>query len=750
MLGLTGVTMSQAAVEYPFSIDGTVPDVLDPEPDDYQVTDPSGNTQELGPLNSNATKVGVIHSAVPPMLGYTNPNGQTDLRNVWVTSKTVDGDVWLYFAWERDANRGSGFIMYEFQQNALSATCDYETPVDEAALISGCNPWENRQPGDFIVVWDQSGNALDIKIRTFEDPDGGTFDLGDPLVLGIPEDLSPDNYKAAISGDKFRGEATINLSEEVFPAEPTSCQTLANIIPGTVTGNSDTADYKDTVLGDFVDISNCGKVEIVKDTDDDGTDGFGYTLERSSGAAIRYGTTPPTQATGTVSEGSPVTEINLRAGTDYTLSEQIGSLPYDLASITCVLGTDTWDVFDGEEDFTVVAGQTTVCTMVNNLQDGTLIVDKVVVNDNGGTAGAEDFTFSVDGAASVPFEADASNEFTVDAGTHDVVEDAATGYTTTYDNCSDVVVPAGGTATCTITNDDQPGTLIVNKVVVNDNGGTADAEDFTFSVDGAASVPFEADASNEFSVDAGTHDVVEDAATGYTTTYDNCADVVITNGGTATCTITNDDQPGTLIVTKVLTQDNGRTETVEDFSYTIDGGSSVAFEPDGSNSHTVDAGTYDVVEDDAAGYATTYSDSTGGECLDIVVPNGGTATCTITNDDEKASPTGTTVQSWVLHDDLTIAGLRDGATDAEDATATFRLYADASCATQVGDDEVVDLTGTTAGTSVGVTVTESGDYFWRVSYSGDQFNDSFTTGCGDEITDIRALDAYEEGRNDFE
>jgi hypothetical protein len=52
-------------------------------------------------------------------------------------------------------------------------------------------------------------------------------------------------------------------------------------------------------------------------------------------------------------------------------------------------------------------------------------------------------------------------------------------------------------------------------------------------------------------VNRGTHTVVENAASGFTTTYGNnlnantnCNSLVITNGGTATCTITN-----TLIVT---------------------------------------------------------------------------------------------------------------------------------------------------------------------------------------------------------
>ena len=55
----------------------------------------------------------------------------------------------------------------------------------------------------------------------------------------------------------------------------------------------------------------------------------------------------------------------------------------------------------------------------------------------------------------------------------------------------------GETKTCTITNNDQPATLIVKKVVVNDNGGTKVASDFSFQVNGGAAQAFEADGQND-------------------------------------------------------------------------------------------------------------------------------------------------------------------------------------------------------------------------------------------------------------
>ena len=358
------------------------------------------------------------------------------------------------------------------------------------------------------------------------------------------------------------------------------------------------------------------------------------------------------------------------------------------------------------------------------------------MNDNGGKLGPEAFSFSVTEGAAVAFEADGSNSLTVDAGTYNVTEEPVAGYATTKNTCVDVVVPNGGSASCTITNDDQPGTLIVNKVVVNNNGGKLGPEAFSFSVNEGTAVAFEADGSNSLTVDAGTYSVTEPAVAGYTMTGNDCVDVVVTNGGTASCTITNDDQPGTLVVNKVVVNDNGGTLAEDDFSFQVNGGAAIGFEADGSNSLTVDAGTYSVTEPAVAGYTMT-----GNDCVDVVVANGGTASCTITNDDAKKSPTGDTIQSWVIRDSLILNELRAGAPDAGDAQATFTLYSGATCAAEdVVGAETVPVTGTSAVTAEGVAVFTPGEYHWRVTYTGDRYNNGFTTACSAEATVITAVD----------
>ncbi len=243
------------AADGPYDIDGVVPD-----DETTEITDQFGNVKELGPLNSNTTKIGVIHDDAVPTLGETNPNAQVDLRRAWLDleREAVTNDDWLYFAWERDKNTGSGFIAYEFMQEEAPAECAYETAT-QADLIADCNPWANRSDGDFMILWDQQGGSLDLYLRVWDDSTG-------TLLLGAAEELDDAVSQAAYSEDGFRGEAAVNLTDTIFGGS-TACLAFANTIPSTVTGNSDTADYKDTILATTPPISNCETTTVTTPKD---------------------------------------------------------------------------------------------------------------------------------------------------------------------------------------------------------------------------------------------------------------------------------------------------------------------------------------------------------------------------------------------------------------------------------------------------------------------------------------------------
>jgi hypothetical protein len=112
----------------------------------------------------------------------------------------------------------------------------------------------------------------------------------------------------------------------------------------------------------------------------------------------------------------------------------------------------------------VCNGQPTCYVRPTLVQTGTLTVQKVVINDNGGTKIATDFKFKVNGGTATTFTQDGSdtlagkNTVTIPSGAYSVVEDGTpiTGYGTTLSAGCSGNMPGGGSATCTITNDDSP------------------------------------------------------------------------------------------------------------------------------------------------------------------------------------------------------------------------------------------------------------------------------------------------------
>lgn len=249
-----------SAADGPYNIDGNVPDA-----NTANLSDPFGSVKELGPANSNTTKIGVIHNDALPTLDLTNPNAQVDLRQAWLDTErdpAAPNHDWLYFAWERDSNSGSGFIAYEFMQDPAPAGCAYDTATD-AQLTANCNPWANRRAGDFMILWDQQGGSRDLYLRTWT----GT---APNLTLGAATLLNAAVSQAAYSADGFRGEAAVDLTATIFGGS-TACRTFANTIPSTVTGNSDTADYKDTILKNAPPITNCTSSTVTTPKLGDGT-----------------------------------------------------------------------------------------------------------------------------------------------------------------------------------------------------------------------------------------------------------------------------------------------------------------------------------------------------------------------------------------------------------------------------------------------------------------------------------------------
>ena len=652
--------------QVPYSIDGIVPDANCC----FEFQDPVGSISELGPVNSSDTKLGVIHSASPPMLDFTNPNSSTDIATIWLDTETdLTGDIWLYFAWERDATTGSSVIAYELQSASADPACDYAAidqiqpeTAEETALIDSCNPWINRQAGDFMIVWDFGGGDTDIVLRTF---DGSAFDAG--------INLSAFGFAlASLSADSSRGEGAINLTDAIFGPLQT-CLVIDNVIPGTITGNSDSADYKDTVLADVgsvLTISNCGVVNISKSTQPSGETGnFSYTLERLGGEDIDY--TPRTSATGTLIDDGGAEQLTVIPGTDYQVAEDLTAEPsFELQSILCNKpAPDT----DGTTGFSVNQSETTDCVITNELLTGTITVIKQVVNGYGGTSQASDFCLALNDDENTPeFPGDdTGTQFTFAIGNQYNVSEVACGdpdtsppgYVASLSGACADVITARTDKVCTVTNTQQPqpqAGFTLFKNVINDNGGNVAASAWTLNVSLKAGSSGTCTASGFAGSDAGSgvsgslsvsdnvaqcvYEIFETGgpAMGYSAVGWSCSGDVNRNGneitvgsGGGSCTITNDDQPPSLTLVKQVTNDNGGTAQPSEWTLSADGPTPISGAGSASSDGSFSAGTYTLSEFGPANFAASGWGCDGGSqnANSITVALGESAICTIVNDD---------------------------------------------------------------------------------------------------------------------
>ena len=386
-----------------------------------------------------------------------------------------------------------------------------------------------------------------------------------------------------------------------------------------------------------------GTIIIEKQTDPDQTAGsFTFTGD----------------AAGTISDGGQITVSNLVPGT-YTSTENNPSPTFALTSIVCDDGSSvtpsTVNVENRTATFNVDPSETVKCTFTNTLQTGTLVVKKHVINNNGGSLTASNFTLhvksgEVDVAGSPAAGSESGTTYTLNTGTYAVSENTPpTGYTnvtndTNNDDCDasgNVTVVAGQTKYCTITNDDIAPKLTVTKIVVNDNGGNAVVADFPLFVNGNSVT---SGVQNTLSANV-LYTATETPLTGYAASVwgGDCATdgtITLNEGDVKACTITNDDIAPKLTVTKIVVNDNGGNAVVADFPLFVNGNSVTSGVQNG-----FDADTYIVSETQQTGYAATISgdcDSTTGS---ITLSVGDNKTCTITNDD--IQPTLTLVKTVI-------------------------------------------------------------------------------------------------------
>ena len=178
-------------------------------------------------------------------------------------------------------------------------------------------------------------------------------------------------------------------------------------------------------------------------------------------------------------------------------------------------------------------------------------------------SGATDVSGSPQAGAESPGTA-----YTLNTGTYNVSENSVSGYSQSYsgdcNSSGDVTLPAAGSKTCTITNNDIAPKLTVIKHVINDNGGTADRvelhDDRRHPGTNPPNFPGAESPGTNVTVDAGRVLRVRD---GPIRLRDDAVRRLLRldrrSAQTKTCTITNNDIAPKLIVIKHVINDNGGT-----------------------------------------------------------------------------------------------------------------------------------------------------------------------------------------------
>ena len=550
----------------------------------------------------------------------------------------------------------SGLFAYDF--------VDHLAIIDEpGASIS----WDAPAPVPPVTPPPESGDVAEQTVHvTFQIPLGtdGSATIRFDGHIASELDYGPDMGAGTISGAPYH----------------ISLQTL----------NCASAGQQDNQL--MAAAVDAGEITVIKDAQPNSPTDFDFTIV-PGGAASDFSLdddadgTLPNQVTFRVAPGTyDVSEVNIPDG-------------WTLTGLTCDFAggnSGSTNLGAATATTTVVDDGHSTCTFTNS-REATVEVDKLWVI-NGGNPVAEgsepghlglNAQLKIDGA-NEPWNTVIGGFLQGDSLTLDEVvditnplcEQTGSSIDTGDGNLPEDVTLGGGANNFTITNSvtcDAELTLV--KQVVNDSGGSAEADEWTLHAganSGTTGTTFTVTADDELALSE------SGGPSGYDLTSITCDDapgvevtsVVPGAGEVITCTFVNDDRGASLTLIKHIADPDGSgtTITAEDFTLfatpqDIEGQSTVSG-PGGFADADVKAGSYALSEtyfgetdDFEPGDWSCVGGSFDGDTDVVTLPNGGSATCQITNTavaplltlvknvDDNGTGLDTSPQSWTLHAD---------------------------------------------------------------------------------------------------
>lgn len=426
-----------------------------------------------------------------PAVGTGKSPNKDDLKRIYLSSNTVDGDIFLNLAWVRipqNTTSSSAHIGFEFNQG--------EDPCGP-----GSTSLVERTVGDMLIVYDFEGSATDtptITLRRWVDSGSSEVGNSSPPCWGPATDLTALGFAEGRVNTSLVG----SVVDQIAPSPPETLGlnefgeaginlTAAGVFAGNEcvafgtafgvsrsSGNSGNAQMKDLVGPGEINITNCGRVIIRKETDPspDPTDTtFDYTttggldpdeFSLKDGEFLDYG--------GEVFAGS------------YSVTEEDPGPTFALREIDCSASDTSHgtviNVNGATVSFDLEPLDVVDCTYVNELQTGAIEITKTRKHAADGSgdhahAGVE-FTVSDGDEVSETVTTGADGTVCLDGlsfGEYTVTETTPAGYApndpetvnvTAVSNCGD-----GNEATVTFHN--TPLTNVTVSVDSQVGGGTA-------------------------------------------------------------------------------------------------------------------------------------------------------------------------------------------------------------------------------------------------------------------------------------
>jgi len=543
------------------------------------------------------------------------PNNKSDLLTFGAyVEPEAGGPGFLNLFWTR-VQEPNGTTLMDFELNHSSTLC-----------ANGVNPV--RTAGDLLIEYrlEQGGARAVILVREWTGTEWGPaqdltaqvpqlaagtinstpIPVNESGGLGIINPLSPRTF----------GEAQLDLD---FVFDEGKCESFGSAFLKSRSSTSFTSALKDFIKPVPVNITNCGKVIIRKQTDPDenpNTTDFGYTKT--------FGTDPATANTFTLKDDGVQTFTNVLFGTGYTVVEDVIPAGWDFDNLNCSASTGVTPSINGATVTFAIDNAADIldCTYTNKAR-GAIVVEKITDDGTGsfvftsGTLTPSPFTLTTTAAGDLGKDSETFSN--LPPGTYDVAETVPAGWNLVSATCSDGSDPAaiglsgGETVTCTFHDARERGAIQITKTRKHAAAGTGDhpQPNVTFTITGgglANAIVVQTGSLGTACVDGlvlssfvGDYTVTETVPAGYVADGETAKTVAVT--GEATCA----SGPKAMVTF--------RNTPLTNLSVSVDS------QVDGGTASTIDCGD---------GVTSTGPNGDGTETRNDLVP--GTYVCTVVID----------------------------------------------------------------------------------------------------------------------